>query len=255
MEPIRVLVAECDPGQRAALVNALSRCGGLNVVGAAENGVETLRMVREKNPGVLVCSMVMPQLDGFAVLEEIARMETPRRPRVIALTALSREDFITRAMELGAAYYMVKPVDVALLVQQILRLAGRRVEPQRPRLMEESPEQAVAEMLLSMGIPVHLRGYRFLLHSALMALEKPECLASITHVLYPAVACCFDTTASRVERSIRHAINMTWERGGAAAFERTLNRRAFSENDKPTNCELIALLCERVRLSGLPGRP
>lgn len=245
---VRVLVAEDNPDQREALLKGLNHCPDLQVVGAAKNGVEALRLVRECLPAVVVCDMIMPQLDGFAVLEALMRMEERHRPRVIAVTALNRDEFVARAMELGVSYYMLKPVDMAVLVQQILRLAGRKAS--HAQQTEETAEQVVAEMLLDMGVPVHLNGYRFLLRSAVMALEKPERLTNITHVLYPAVARCFDTTASCVERSIRHAINMTWARGGAAAFEHVLNRRTFSENDKPTNCELIALISERVRLQG-----
>lgn len=249
MEPVRVLVAEDDPDQREALVKALSRCGDLRVVGAAENGVEAIRLVRDRLPNVVVCDMVMPQLDGFAVLEAVSRMEERYRPKVIALTALSRDDFITRAMELGVAYYMLKPVDMAVLLQQIMRLAGREeFHPAQPP--EEMAECAVAEMLLDMGVPVHLSGYRFLLRSAMLVLAEPEYLSCITHMLYPAVARFFDSTASRVERSIRHAINMAWQRGGADAFTHVTKRRFLSDSDKPTNCELIALICERVRLQG-----
>lgn len=180
-------------------------------------------------------------------------MEDEQRPRVIALTALSRDDFITRAMNLGVSYYMVKPADTDFLAQQIMKLAGKNRQGQVQsgvHTAEESPEQAVAGMLLNIGMPAHLSGYRFLLRSVLLALKQPECLRNITHELYPAVARCLNTTASRVERSIRHAINITWARGGAAAFERILDRRTFTENDKPTNCELIALLAERARLQG-----
>lgn len=246
MESVRVLVAEDNQGQREALVKSLEGSPGLRVVGAAENGVEAIRLVQERSPAVLICDMVMPQMDGFGVLEALSRMEAAKRPQVIALTALSRDDFITRAMNLGVAYYMVKPVDTAFLVQQIIKLAGRQTD--QPR--QGSAEQAVARMLLTMGIPAHLSGYRFLLRSALEALDHPASLSNITHELYPAVARSFDTTASRVERSIRHAINMTWQRGGATAFEHVLSRRAFSPNEKPTNCELIALISERVRLQG-----
>lgn len=253
MEAVRVLVAEDNPMLRERLVDSLNRRQGLRVVGAAENGVEAIRLIREQLPRVMVCDMVMPQMDGFAVLEEVSHMAAAQRPRVIALTALSRDDFITRAMNLGVSYYMVKPADTDFLAQQIMKLAGRPEPeglPHRPAPAEESVEQTVAGMLLRIGMPAHLSGYRFLLRSVLLVLECPESLSSITHELYPAVARHHNTTASCVERSIRHAINITWARGGAAAFEQVLDRRAFSVNDKPTNCELIALLSERVRLQG-----
>ncbi len=252
MRSVRVVVAEDCTAVREALVRELEHRSGILVVGAAQNGVEALHLVREHRPQVLVCDMVMPQLDGFGVLEGLAQLESTHRPRVIALTALSRDDFISRAMELGAAYYMVKPANMDCLTHKILALAGSGAAalPDAPPQEEESAEQGVANLLLEMGVPAHLNGYRFLLHSALMALAHPDYLDCITLRLYPAVASLFSTTAGCVERSIRHAIGATWARGGAAAFEAVLNRRCFSESDKPTNCELIALLSEQARLRG-----
>ncbi|MBE5803865.1 MAG: sporulation transcription factor Spo0A [Clostridiales bacterium] len=252
MNQVRVLVAEDDQAQRENLVRNLGKYQDILVVGAAENGVEAVRMVWERNPEVIICDMVMPQMDGFGVMREISNMAPDYRPKVIALTALSRNDFIARAMELGVSYYMLKPADLKFLVQQIRQLAKNA--PVASLSEAENPEQVVAEMLQRIGIPVHLNGYRFLLRSALMVLDHPECLTGITRTLYPAVAHYCNTTASRVERSIRHAINMTWERGGVKAFERVLTWRAFSAKDKPTNCELIALVYEKVRLAELAGR-
>lgn len=251
MEPVRVLVAEDNSAVRDSLVEGLGYWHDIQVVGAAHNGVEAMNMVRERTPQVMICDMVMPQLDGFGVLAQIARMEISHRPRVIALTALNRDDFIARAISLGASYYMVKPADIGFLVQQIMKLAGREMRINQPQESgEETSEQEVAGLLLRVGVPAHLSGYRFLLRAVMMVLERPEYLGSMTRELYPAVASCYDTMASCVERSIRHAITVTWQRGGAAAFEQILNRRMFSGNEKPTNCELIALLSERVRLQG-----
>ena len=251
MGAVKVLVAEDNAEQREKLMESLNHQKHLQVVGAAENGVEAMQMIAEHMPEVLVCDMVMPQLDGFGVLEEVSHIEASHRPKVIALTALSRDDFITRAIGLGASYYMVKPADTDFLTDLIMSLAGQSTAEEEivpEPATEESAEQAVADMLLHMGVPAHLNGYRFLLRSVLESLEHPEQLGSITRALYPAVARYYNTTASRVERSIRHAIEMTWTRSGAPVFEKVLNYRAFSMDDKPTNCELIALLSERVRL-------
>lgn len=249
---VKVLIAEDDPGMRETLVRELSSRRGIQLVGAAKNGVEALQHIHRHSPQVLVCDMVMPRLDGFGVLEAITRMNTAQRPRVIALTALSRDDFIMRALELGVAYYMVKPASMDFLAQRIMSLAGAGIPAKQAEqpLKQESAEHSVASMLLSLGVPTHLNGYRFLLRSTLMVLEHPDYLDSITHVLYPAVASYFSTSASCVERSIRHAIYTTWARGGTSAFETILNRRAFTADDRPTNCELISLLCEQARLHG-----
>lgn len=254
METVRIILAEDNPVQRENMVKELGKRSGVRLMGVAQNGLEAIQLIDEYMPDVVLCDMVMPHMDGFAVLEEIARMDAYRRPRVIALTALNREDFIIRALELGVSYYMVKPVDVDLLVQRIHALARRQSWTEQARLdaaQEHNAEQNVAELLMRIGMPAHLNGYRFLLQSVLQVLEHPAEMSSITRGLYPAVAMCFDTTASRVERSIRHAINMTWDRGGTAAFAQVLKHRALAADEKPTNCELIALLAERVRLQSL----
>lgn len=250
--PVRVLIAEDNPATREALIRELESRQGIQLIGAARNGIEALHLIRQRSPQVLVCDMVMPQLDGFGVLEEMTRMKATQKPRVIALTALSRDDFIMRALELGVAYYMVKPADMNFLAQRIMALAGKLLPARQAETPQEkaSAEQNIAAMLLKMGVPVHLNGYRFLLRATLLVLEHPDYLGNITHALYPAVASHFSTTASCVERSIRHAISMTWARGGASAFETVLNRRTFTADDRPTNCELISLLCEQARLHG-----
>lgn len=250
--PVRVLIAEDNPAMRETLARELDSRQGLQLVGAAKNGIEALQLIHQRSPQVLVCDMVMPQLDGFGVLEEVTHMKAPQKPQVIALTALSRDDFIMRALELGVAYYMVKPVNMDFLARRIIALAGKVSQARHTEkpLEKATAEQNVASLLLKMGVPVHLNGYRFLLRSALLVLEHPDYLSSMTHTLYPAVASDFSTTASCVERSIRHAISMTWARGGASAFETVLNRRTFTADDRPTNCELISLLCEQARLRG-----
>lgn len=251
MKSVRVVVAEDCAAVREALAQELSRRPGILLVGTAANGLEALQLVRQHCPQVLVCDMVMPQLDGFGVLERLSHMEVTHRPHVIALTALHRDDFISHAMELGAAYYMVKPADMDSLTRNILSLSGTVLAPmpEAPQA-EETAEQNVATMLLEIGVPAHLDGYRFLLQATLLALEHPAYLDSLTRTLYPLVASHFGTTASCVERSIRHAISTTWARGGVSAFESILNRRCFSPHDRPTNSEVIALLTEQARLRG-----
>ena len=266
---IRVIVAEDDISQRLSLAKNLNQQEGISVVGVAEDGMETLRLVRECQPTVLVCDIVMPRMDGFAVMEQVRRIDSTRRPRIIALTALCRDDFISRAMSLGADYYMVKPVNIGFLTQEILTLGNRgKKELQLPPLSlgvaapgtsgappaasresrdSEALDVLVANTLLSLGMPAHLNGYRFIHQAVLMVLNKPDMLSNITCMLYPAVARMFSTTASRVERSIRHAIHVTWNHGGPEAFSKALETRAFTHADRPTNCEMIALLSEWIR--------
>ena len=263
---VRVIVAEDDIRQRLSLAESLNRQEGLSVVGVAEDGLETLKLVRECEPKVVVCDMVMPRMDGFMVLEQVRRIDPRRRPGIIVLSALRRDDFISRAMALGADYYMVKPANIVFLTQQILRIANRDREdlliPSMPmglaapapviaqtkeRPVAESADMLVANLLISLGMPAHLNGYRFIHQAVLMVLDRPDMLSNITCTLYPAVAKQFSTTASRVERSIRHAIYVAWTQGGPEVFNKALENQAFTYADKPTNCEMIALLSERVR--------
>lgn len=254
MNLVRVLVAEDNLFQQEALIASLSAQQCIQVVGAASNGVEAVRMVIEEAPQVLICDMVMPQLDGFGVLERVSRMDPLRRPRVIVLTALNRDDFIGRAISLGASYYMVKPVDPGFLAHQVLELARSlspdSAPPPAPRTAQGGKvaiDGYVADLLLRIGVPPHLNGYKFIRQAVMMAIEQPRILDRVTKSLYPAVADHFQTTPSRVERSIRHAIYLTWERGGAAPFAQIVERSDFPSHVRPTNCEFIALLSERIR--------
>lgn len=253
MESIRVIVAEDNPAQREALVENLNKQRGIRVIGIAADGAEAVRLVEEKEPQVLICDMVMPQMDGFAVLERVSLMLPAKRPKVIALTALSRDDFISRAINLGASYYMVKPVNLTTLVQQIRELAGQMAISQQrsahatPPPPQGSMENYVSGLLLRIGVPPHINGYKYIRQAVMMAVEQPDVLDRITKGLYPAVAESFNTTSSRVERCIRHAVCLTWERGGAAAFEQLMERGTGFDRVRPTNCEFIALLSERIR--------
>ena len=254
MNVVRVLVAEDNPSQQQALIDGLSAQQSIQVVGAASNGVEAVRMVMEEAPQVLICDIIMPQLDGFGVLERVSRMDPLRRPRVIVLTALNRDDFIGRAINLGASYYMVKPVDPGFLAHQILELARPMPQDSAPRPTpwtarggKVAIDGYVADFLLRIGVPPHLNGYKFIRQAVMMAIEQPRVLERVTKSLYPAVADHFQTTPSRVERSIRHAIYLTWERGGAAPFAQIVERSDFPNHVRPTNCEFIALLSERIR--------
>lgn len=248
MKSIPILIAEDNPCTRNELVKALEGQQGIQVVAAVGNGVDALRHIRECSPQVVVCDVVMPKLDGFGVLKVLSGMDVQRKPKMIMLTALNRDDFITRAIAMGASYYMVKPVEMDSLVQQIVTLSSEATvltQPQPPP--DNLPiEQEAARMLLNLGIPAHLNGYRFLLSAIVLAVKDPTRLRRITSSLYPSIAEPFDTTPSCVERSIRHAISIAWSRGGSESFSQIMNCRSLSPEDKPTNCELIALLAEQI---------
>ena len=256
MDKVRVVVADDNLQLQSMIADYLSQQSGIEVVGTAANGVEAIRVVQEEAPDVLVCDMIMPQMDGFGVLQRIASMKLPRKPGVIALTALGRDDFITRAINLGACYYMVKPFDFSILAQRVFETAGEieRADAISARFRkeaggsEENLEERIANLFLTVGIPAHIKGYQYLREAVKMVMENPDLMGRITKELYPGIAHRFGTTSSKVERAIRHAIEVAWNRGRIEALDEAVGRNVCSLDDKPTNGEFIALVSDRLRI-------
>ena len=250
---IRVFICDDNTLQLGVLSDSLSEYADITVVGTAVDGEAALLQIARLKPDIVVCDMVMPNLDDFGLLEQVAHLQNP--PQVIILTALRGENFISQAQELGAAYYMVKPVNPAVLAQRIYTIAGlprRSGEEERAAaasvnaLYARPIGEQISAMLMQIRVPAHLNGYRYLRSGVEMALKQPELLENGTYSLYPAIAKEYDTTAVSVERAIRHAINAAWNRGGPEEFSRLMGCHLES-CDKPTNCELLSCLVEALR--------
>ena len=256
MEIVRVVVADDNVQLRNMITEYLSQQSGMEIVGAAANGLEAIKQVQEKQPDVLICDMIMPQMDGYGVLERLLEMKLEKQPKVIALTALGRDDFISRAIDLGVCYYMVKPFDFAMLAQRIYEAAGEegRADALNMRMHQESSagadnlEERIANLFLTVGIPAHIKGYQFLREAVKMVIDNPDLMGRITKELYPGIARHFGTTSSKVERAIRHAIEVAWNRGRIEALDEAFGRNVCSLDDKPTNGEFIALVSDRLRI-------
>ena len=256
MGTVRVVIADDNLQTREMLAQFLAQQNGIEIVGTANNGLEAIEQVKKQEPDVLICDMIMPQMDGYGVLERLQSMKLSRAPGVIALTALSRDDFISRAIDLGACYYMVKPFDFTLLAQRVFEAAGREfrtkamaVQPGRDAAHgAESLEERTANLFLTVGIPAHIKGYQYLREAVRMVVDNPDLMGRITKELYPGIARRFDTTSSKVERAIRHAIEVAWNRGRIEALDEAFGKNVCSLNDKPTNGEFIALVSDRLRI-------
>lgn len=256
MDKVRVVVADDNLQLQSMIADFLRQQSGIEVVGTAANGIEAIRLVQEEEPDVLVCDMIMPQMDGYGVLEQLASMKLIKRPGVIALTALGRDDFITRAINLGACYYMVKPFDFSILAQRVFETAGEmdragaisiRIRAEEST-GEENLEERIANLFLTVGIPAHIKGYQYLREAVRMVIDNPDLMGRITKELYPGIAHRFGTTSSKVERAIRHAIEVAWNRGRIEALDEAFGRNVCSLDDKPTNGEFIALVSDRLRI-------
>lgn len=262
MDAIRIIIAENDEKQRKELARLLEGCPMLSIVGETGEGAEAVRMVIAKRPDLLICNMILPFYDAPAVLEQLHR-QMEKLPKVVVISSVQQESYISKAFQSGADEYMIKPLNRQLLLRRMGELmessellayadapAQPAVEAEEQALSrEERLRQAISALFLKIGLPAHLLGYRFALEAVLMLVEDPKLMKNRTKVLYPAVASLHDTSAFCVERAIRHVITLTWERGIAERFikEQGQNSRLHLPVDRPTSGEFIALMAEYIR--------
>ena len=251
MEKIRIFLTDDNDEIRAALHKYLEAQEDMIISGEAANGVEALQRLPECPSDVIILDLIMPQMDGFGVLEQVQRSPPEQRPRVIALTALGREDFIARALRLGVNYYMVKPVEMSQLMDRV-RDSARQMEgvceepPELPPPPSPNVDDRMSNIFLSLGIPAHIKGYQFLREGVRLVIEQPDRINRITKELYPSIARRYATSPSKVERAIRHAIEVAWSRGRVESLNRAFGCRVAIPEDKPTNGEFIALIADKL---------
>ena len=251
MQGMRILVVDDHSALRETMTEALAGQQDVAAVDAASNGAEALRLLGERSYDVMVTDIVMPVMDGYTLMQEMRRMALSPAPKVIVATSLARDDFVMRAVELGAKFYLVKPFEIESLMGHIRRLArGEELPPPMREPSGEPREQSLDERLgslfLTIGIPAHIKGYQYLRCGVRLAVENPGIINRITRELYPGIAARFDTTASKVERAIRHAIEVAWTRGRLDTVNQMYGYKVFAKDDKPTNGEFIALVADKV---------
>ena len=246
---IRILVVDDHGTLRKRIADFLRTQEGVEEVAEAANGVEALKCLRESRFDVMITDLVMPLMDGYMLLEELPRQIDPA-PKTIVMSALSRDDFVTRAIDLGAMFYMVKPFEPEHLLSHIRDIQEERTvlpraqAPLRPHV--QSLDERLGSLFLTIGIPAHIKGYQYLRCGVRLAVENPGIINRITRELYPGIAARFDTTASKVERAIRHAIDVAWSRGRVDTLNRAFGCRVCTPEDKPTNGEFIAMLADKL---------
>jgi len=263
---LKVLVADDNRDFNDLLTSYLENQEDFEVVSSTFNGKETLEAIKEKNPDVLLLDIIMPHLDGIGVLEQIGNLELDTYPHVIMLTAFGHENITQKAVELGASYYILKPFSMEVLAERIRQTSNTTPSPPpnkinyNSKIVSELPyshknnqslplEEEVTHTLHEIGIPAHIKGYLYLRESIIMVVEEIELLGSITKVLYPRIAEKYDTTPSRVERAIRHAIEVAWSRNNADIIKKLFGYTIKAEKGKPTNSEFIAMLADHIRLN------
>ncbi|MCL6570494.1 MAG: sporulation transcription factor Spo0A [Bacillus sp. (in: Bacteria)] len=257
MKKIKVCVVDDNRELVGLLEDYISSQDDMEVVGIAHNGQDCLDMLSTTDPDVLVLDIIMPHLDGLAVLERLRDLKKGVVPNVIMLTAFGQEDVTTKAVELGASYFILKPFDMENLGNHIRQVSGnsnlftRKSSASYRSHSEQKPKNLdthITSIIHEIGVPAHIKGYLYLREAISMVYNDIELLGSITKVLYPDIAKKFNTTASRVERAIRHAIEVAWSRGNIDSISSLFGYTVSMSKAKPTNSEFIAMVADKLRL-------
>lgn len=258
MEKVNVAIADDNEETLKVLKEMLSKEEDLNFVGAANNGEGAYSLIKEKKPDVMLMDLVMPKMDAISVMERISEdkeIKTP--PDFIILSAIGQESVMEIAMNFGAKYYMMKPFDQKMVVnrirnikkpQAILKKTGTYGRSQKEKELEQNLEEEVTDIIHEIGVPAHIKGYQYLRDAIIMSVNDLEMLGSITKILYPTIAKKHQTTSSRVERAIRHAIEVAWSRGKMDTIDALFGYTVNNGKGKPTNSEFIALITDKIRL-------
>ncbi len=264
MAELNIAIAEDNPLMLELLGSILEEEDGFHVVGKADNGEDAYQMIMDKKPDIVLLDVIMPKLDGITVLEKVRAANIGKdMPAVIMVTAAGNETVASAAFRNGASYYILKPFDREVLLDKIRLVAQERLRMKMPSVVREKPadtymnkgayirrnlEDDVTQLLHEIGIPAHIKGYQYLRDAIIISVEEKEMLVSVTKVLYPAIAKKHGTTASRVERAIRHAIEVAWSRGQLEMIDEIFGYTVNSGKGKPTNSEFIALITDKIRL-------
>ena len=266
MTKIEVLLADDNREFTNLLSEYISEQNDMVVTGVAYNGEEVIQQLEEtrKVPDVLILDIIMPHLDGLGVLERLREMNLNPAPKIIMLTAFGQENITQKAVQLGASYYILKPFDMEILANRIRQLVGNNnvVMPSSyggsssissksnvvPIAKGKNLDANITSIIHEIGVPAHIKGYQYLREAITMVYNNIEILGAITKTLYPAIAEKFKTTPSRVERAIRHAIEVAWTRGNIDSISHLFGYTINISKSKPTNSEFIAMVADKLRI-------
>ena len=260
-EKVTVLIADDNQEFAKTLATYLEKQDDMEVIGMAKDGLEAVDIISNTTPDVVILDVIMPHLDGIGVLEKINLMNIDKKPICIMLSAVGQDKITQKAISLE--YYIVKPVDIELLIKRIRELKNfkplqntnfisREIKQQYISVQnekdEENLEALVTNIIHEVGVPAHIKGYQYLREAIMMVVKDIEVINQITKSLYPQIAQKYSTTPSRVERAIRHAIEVAWGRGQTEVVENIFGYTISAAKGKPTNSEFIAMIADKLRL-------
>ncbi len=233
----------------------------LRVVATFGNIIDAVEYISDNDVDIVLTDIVLPNADGFDLIQEIKTLGLAKMPKIVIVSALTGEGFIQKAFSMGASYYMLKPINYEVLESRLLDIlkdefVGNVKEPVQvqtpvaPKPKSKQLDERITNIFITVGIPAHIKGYQFLREAIKMAIDSPDIINSITKKLYPSIANKFDTSASKVERAIRHAIEVAWNRGKIENINNLFGIRVYGNNEKPTNGEFIALVADKMLIEG-----
>ncbi|WP_165611986.1 sporulation transcription factor Spo0A [Alicyclobacillus tolerans] len=269
MVAISVLIADDNREFADLLAEFLSTQSDMNVTGVAYNGTDVLELVREQAPDVIVLDIIMPVLDGISTIERLSEQNHQKMPKIIMLTAFGQEHVTRRAAELGVSYFILKPFDMATLAERIRQIVFSSNAPvaatvsfapmsatpsiSGSTVAKKSVDAQITQIIHEIGVPAHIKGYHYLREAIGIVYDDVDILGSITKILYPRIAERYKTTPSRVERAIRHSIEVAWGRGNMDAIRTVFGYTVSASKTKPTNSEFIAMIADKLRMEHRVG--
>ena len=260
MEKLNVAIADDNEKMLDLLGNLINEDKELELVGHANNGAEIYDIIKEKEPDVVLLDIIMPKVDGLTVMEKVSKdTNLKKHPAFIIVSAVGQEQITEDAFQLGANYYILKPFDNDMLLSRIKHVRQARDNRRRDlrkvnayesdsSYYERNLEADVTNIIHEIGVPAHIKGYQYLRDAIILSVNDMEMLNSITKILYPTIAKKHQTTPSRVERAIRHAIEVAWSRGKMDTIHERFGYTVSTGKGKPTNSEFIALIADKIRL-------
>lgn len=249
---IKIFFADNSKEDLLSITKHFENLDDFEIMGAESDAGKTLEMLSNTKVDILVMDIMLGGMDGFEFMEKAKTVLAEKIPKVLIASFLTHSGFVSKALSLGAEYYMVKPLDYKVLESRINDIFSfnNSISAKQTRQENKALDEKISNIFLTVGIPAHIKGYQFLREAIKMAIEKPEIVSSITKELYPSIAEKFQTSPSKVERAIRHAIEVAWNRGKIENINSIFGIKVYNQNEKPTNGEFIALVADKMLMEG-----
>lgn len=248
VKTIKIMLAEDGNENSKEYAQALKH-NGFDVVQVAKDGTKILENIENVAPDVLIMDAFMPRLDAIGVLKRLNELNLKRRPLVVLMSSIDNEHLEKELLNVGADYYFLKPFDVDMMVERISLLTGNTEKQTNIKGNKtDDLEVVVSDVMRQIGVPAHIKGYQYLRKAIILSIENGDMMHSVTKELYPTIAKFYKTTSSRVERAIRHAIEVAWDRGDVDVLSSYFGYTIQNSRGKPTNSEFIAMISDSLRL-------